>query len=299
MAKSVNNPHDKFVKEMLSDRELAIDFLQAYLPGDVSALLDIPHMEYANTSFISPELEETFADIVVRIPFKSKSGHAFVSLLLEAKSQPEKYTIFQILSYLANGYATQIKQGGKLHPIVPCVYYQGRQKWKLRRVSDYFEDLPAALQPYLPAFDTIFVSLFDLPEDQIIHLGNALLRAALMVQRYRYDTQSLLKYFIQISSSLEPYIQKNFLVAVSVYILSVTKLSKEEIMEAIQQIPSAPVKDTIMNTYRLIKEEGKIEGKIEVVLNAYANGLSLPLIANITGLDELEVTRILKEHGKV
>lgn len=103
MAKSVNNPHDKFVKEMLSDRELAIEFLQAYLPQDVSVLLDIPRMEYANTSFISPELEEAFADIVLRIPFKDKSDQAFISILLESKSEPEKYAIFQILSYLANG----------------------------------------------------------------------------------------------------------------------------------------------------------------------------------------------------
>lgn len=74
-------------------------------------------------------------------------------------------------------------------------------------------------------------------------------------------------------------------------------------MEAIQQIPSAPVKETIMSTYRLIKEEGKIEGKIEkeieVILNAHDNGLSLPLIINITGLDETAVIRILKEHGKL
>lgn len=87
--------------------------------------------------------------------------------------------------------------------------------------------------------------------------------------------------------------------AVSVYIFSITKFSKDEIMETINQIPSSPVKEKIMSTYQIIKEEGKIEGKIEVVLNAHANGLSLALIANITGLDESEVTRILSENGKL
>lgn len=83
--------------------------------------------------------------------------------------------------------------------------------------------------------------------------------------------------------------------AVSVYIFSITKFSKDEIMETINQIPSSPVKEKIMSTYQIIKEEGKIE----VVLNAHANGLSLALIANITGLDESEVTRILSENGKL
>ena len=44
-------------------------------------------------------------------------------------------------------------------------------------------------------------------------------------------------------------------------------------------------------------EKGIEKGKIEVALNAFANGLSIQLIANITEMEEAEVTRILKEHG--
>jgi len=47
------------------------------------------------------------------------------------------------------------------------------------------------------------------------------------------------------------------------------------------------------------RKEGKIEGKIEVVLKSYESGLSISLIANITGLTEEEVYKILKEHGKI
>jgi hypothetical protein len=31
----VNNPHDKFVKDLLSEKEIAVSFLQSYLPQDI------------------------------------------------------------------------------------------------------------------------------------------------------------------------------------------------------------------------------------------------------------------------
>jgi len=58
-----------------------------------------------------------------------------------------------------------------------------------------------------------------------------------------------------------------------------------------------------MTTYAQLKQEGRQEGiqkkEIEVVLKSHDNGLSVSLIANITGLGEEEVTKILKDHGKI
>ena len=57
-----------------------------------------------------------------------------------------------------------------------------------------------------------------------------------------------------------------------------------------------------MTTYDKIaqkmKLEGKLEGKMETVLRSQEQGLSIPLIANITNLIEEEVKKILVEHGK-
>jgi len=63
---------------------------------------------------------------------------------------------------------------------------------------------------------------------------------------------------------------------------------------------------TAMSTYDQLIEKGRAEGreegiekgKTEVVLNAHTNGLSISLIANITGLEEAAILRILQEHGK-
>jgi len=44
--------------------------------------------------------------------------------------------------------------------------------------------------------------------------------------------------------------------------------------------------------------KGKLEGKIEIILSSYDDGLDITRIARITKLSEAEVVRILKEHGK-
>jgi len=56
-----------------------------------------------------------------------------------------------------------------------------------------------------------------------------------------------------------------------------------------------------MNLYDQIKEEGKMEGKIEgerkktieIVVKSYENGLSISMISNIMGLLEEEIKQIL------
>ena len=41
MVKNINNIHDKFFKEMMADKQNAIDFFQFFLPKNIVALLDL------------------------------------------------------------------------------------------------------------------------------------------------------------------------------------------------------------------------------------------------------------------
>ncbi|MEW5801737.1 MAG: Rpn family recombination-promoting nuclease/putative transposase [bacterium] len=44
----INNPHDKFFKNVFSTKSNAEDFLVNYLPGDILNLLDLESLEYTN-----------------------------------------------------------------------------------------------------------------------------------------------------------------------------------------------------------------------------------------------------------
>ena len=80
-----------------------------------------------------------------------------------------------------------------------------------------------------------------------------------------------------------------------------------------KQIEASPssIKNIIMTTYEKLiakgeevgikkgklegKLEGKIEGKIEVILNGHRNGLDFDILANITGLTEEEVRKVIQD----
>ena len=120
MDPTINNPHDKFAKEMLI-------FLTEYLPREVKDCLDMETLTYSPNSFINESLEERFSDIVFKVQMKEQHGDCFVSILIENKAKPSKYVSIQVLEYLSSAYAAQVKAKEKIHPVIPILYYQGIQ----------------------------------------------------------------------------------------------------------------------------------------------------------------------------
>jgi poly(A) polymerase Pap1 len=47
------------------------------------------------------------------------------------------------------------------------------------------------------------------------------------------------------------------------------------------------------------KFEGKIEGKIEIILKSFDAGLDIDLITLITNMSQSEVINVLREHGRM
>ncbi len=307
----IHNPHDGFFKSLMADRDAAIAFMEEFLPAEVKEALDLHSLTPAGTTFVTDELKQYFSDIIFQLRLRQSGTVCYVSLLLEHKSSPDEYVEFQLLTYLANGYQTQLKQESTLSLIVPFVYYHGREKWRLKPLPEYFSHYPAAMRGYVPEFNKIFISLFDLSQSQIEQLANAMLRAALLVQRNRYNPVELLVSWARISDALSPYTEyRNFLKMTFVYVISISRMNMEQIKKVLESAPEQTGAWALQLYEQITQEwvdkgkiegkiEGKAEGKVEVVLNAHANGLDTPLIANITALDEAEVIRILKEHGRV
>ena len=131
MEKQTTKPHDRFVKELLSHHDAAVEFLQHALPQEVIALMDVEKMHYTNTSYTTEDLLEYMSDVVLRVPFQNSKAKAEVTILVEHKSYKDRMTPFQMLSYVAAGYRQQLKNDKKYSVIIPVVYYHGSQKWKI------------------------------------------------------------------------------------------------------------------------------------------------------------------------
>lgn len=316
MSEKINNIHDKFVRETFSDKARAISFFEKVLPDALKTNLDISSLEVLNTSYMTDELKEYFSDLVFNIQLISdREKKVAISLLFEHKSQPDVHVSFQVGHYIFSQYAKDIASNTTLVPIIPVIYYQGTKTWKVLTIKSYFDYCPEAITSYLHDANHIFIALKDMEDEDIYSVTNAMLAAALLAQKHRFDPIRLVNDFSKILQLIPEFeVKRNFLKTIFVYTLNITEIEEVDIANTIKQLPP-PLKENIMSTYEKIvnrnkmegklegklegKVEGMLEGKIEVVLNSFDSGIEIPLIANITSMSQDQVTLILKEHGKL
>lgn len=106
----------------------------------------------------------------------------------------------------------------------------------------------------------------------------------------------------KIFESIQTQEERNNFNFIFLYIMNATK-KEDKIIELIQKNITKPLNKQFMTLYESAIETGEQIGiqkkEIEVVLKSFDNGISIPLISNITNLSEEEVMEILREHGKI
>ncbi len=118
----IQNPHDKFFKSFICEKQNAIDFLNTFLPKNISDIIDFDTLSIENTSFVSDGLSETFSDAIFKCRLNNTKEDIFISILIEHKSYPDKYVVIQLLNYLANGYLAQLKESNTIQLIIPVIF---------------------------------------------------------------------------------------------------------------------------------------------------------------------------------
>ncbi|TDE10249.1 hypothetical protein E0F88_28565 [Dyadobacter psychrotolerans] len=109
MSKTNTTIHDNFIRAILSDKNIAIEYFRNYLPEAVSSRLDFSSMKQIPDTYISRNLQKTMSDIVYSCSLRGRKNKVVISLLIEHKSFPDKFTAVQIGSYLFSGYEKQVK----------------------------------------------------------------------------------------------------------------------------------------------------------------------------------------------
>jgi predicted transposase YdaD len=59
----ISNPHDRFFRQSLSDKKIAMDFFEAHLPRNILATIDLNSLEICKESYIEEDLRESIDDI--------------------------------------------------------------------------------------------------------------------------------------------------------------------------------------------------------------------------------------------
>jgi predicted transposase/invertase (TIGR01784 family) len=97
------NPHDHFFKASWSRPEVAKGFLTHYLPAEVRAVLDLNTLRLSKDSFIDEALQGHYSDLLYHVERYSGQG-VYVYVLMEHKSYPDRWTVFQLLRYISADY---------------------------------------------------------------------------------------------------------------------------------------------------------------------------------------------------
>lgn len=267
----IQNPHDKFFKESLGNVETAKDFITNYLPEKVLQVLDVNTLEPQKDSFINPELEENFSDLLFQVDICHKEGYLY--LLFEHKSYPDKGVSFQLLKYMVEIWETKRnKEKAKEFPIIiPLVIYHGEQKWhlpsSLSELINGYNELPKEIKVYVPNFDYLLYDLSLYSDEDIkgaaqTRITLTLLRDVL-TKKGEQLTQSFLRAFYYWNDLEDKQSSVGYLETMMRYIFSVAKdLTEKDVEQMIHHLETNNIEgsEVAMTLAEMWREEGVEKG---------------------------------------
>ncbi len=177
---TVQNPHDRFFRASFGRPEIARNYLEEYLPTNISRSLNLNNLVLQDSSFLDGTMQEHQTDLLYQVQLTT-GKQAFIYFLFEHKSYPDTMVALQLLRYMIRFWERQVKENNKLSPIIPLVIYHGEKPWRIS--TDFLDlvDAPAALRSYLPSFSYHLSDFSHLSDEEI--RGKIWLRVCLATLR--------------------------------------------------------------------------------------------------------------------
>ena len=198
MADEIHFVHDRFMKSMLGDINIARQYFNVFLPENLKKIIDLSALEHTTNSFVSENLQETLADIIFKCPLR-KPHHQdilYLSLLFEHRSTEYKFVSIQLGGYLFDSYREQLKnKADQPFPVIPFLYYHGNTKWNPISLDLMFERYPPTIKEFIPGFRFLYENIQNYSDEQISQLSEGLLTSSLLIQKYAYSPNKLIKKF--------------------------------------------------------------------------------------------------------
>jgi len=284
--KSISSQHDKYFKSLFSHKEEMTDFIVHALPL-LSKNIDTTTLQLDTTQYIDKRLEIGYSDIVYNCKYKNKINIK-IALLFEHKSEKEDYPHLQLLGYMLKIWFTNIKQGQPLMPIVPILFYHGKEDWVYEKFANSFEGLDDILLKYIPEFDFEFINtkhFTDLQIDQMIDLHT--LKMGVLLMKHIYDDNlidELNIVFGNLTQVLNNPNGKQLFETTLIYLYSNLKNEKHKVTEQLNKISTMGAQIA-----KTIAEQLIDEGIMQVAINLIKKGHTNETIKDGTGLNDQQI----------
>ena len=306
--------HDRFVRDVFSDIDVAKDLFKSILPKSLVDQLDFDTLKLTNSNFIDSQNKEKRCDLVLEIFIKGSKVP--IILALEHQSTNDPKIIPRIIDYnsvIKNQYRRD-KKNKDLPKVINVLISAAKKKYDdARKIFVLYDNRP------LPNEDDILLQAFDLGErtvEQIIaENGNASL-AFIAIKfgilgdhsPYLEKHPDQIKKLVNESSYAEKFL--NFIIKTceinkekSLYLIdlitenktyNMTTLAEDFVLKGKKE----GIKEGILLGEQKGKKEGIKEGKKEGILDTARNmlnyGADFDLISKFTGLPIQEIQTINK-----
>jgi predicted transposase/invertase (TIGR01784 family) len=312
------NPHDRFFRAMMNEPKVIREFFEQNLPSNIKSVLDFATIQPQKESFIDDKLKLQITDLLYSAKFSGKIGYLY--LLVEHQSTPDKLMAFRMLKYMVAIMEHHVKQTNseKLPLVYPIIFYTGNRNYN--HSTDLFDlfgdkkekELAREIlwQPYR------LIDLSKTSDEKLKEFLRYGVIARTMKHIYEKDFLPILKDIIKDLQNIEIQGEMNYIYTVLSYIIEAGELNKQEFIETVKtgltQVNEVNVM-TLAEQFRQegrqevyekakamfaaqFKQEGRQEGKLEalktIAIKLFSQGMTIPQVANITGLSVWDVEQL-------
>jgi hypothetical protein len=302
--------HEAFCKNVLGNAQRSRNFLKYIFNSELVNVLDLDKLRSTREFFVNDELKRSIADLVYRVPLKNRCKNASALILLELKTNNDKWTVFQLAEYVFNickrelnkieAAANDAENAEKktklmfakflLPAIIPVIVYHGGGRFNSTiELSNLFHKLQGTklfginMEAFL--FDVSQIDLDNLPEDVLIATFLMALRAV-----YKKDIVSwLIKIYEKLKPTLHIKASQQMWQKILFYMITSAKhFHPEDYQKLLKKIPNkGDVEMTISLIDRMTEKskaegiaegrtEGKAEGKAEMIIRILSLRLEVP-----------------------
>lgn len=291
---------DVFFKRCMTDKTVAKEFFESYLPKKIRANVDFSTLKLEKSDFADATLGKGISDILYSVLWNNKKG--YISLLLEHQSTSDTLMTFRIFKYMLKICDLHITQTKKkeLPLVYPAILYTGKGAYTApRSFFDLFPDPKLAKQFFTdPVYLLSLMDIDDIDLRNKYHMGAVLSLMKEIHQKNIFPHIEKLAPLFQLLARENLHLVQDMLL----FILHNANAKNEEkiVQLLIESVPEERRNDMRTIADSLI-EKGELRGiekGIEkVAVNMLASNISIDTISIATKLSLSEIEKLKKKRN--
>ncbi len=170
---------DDAFRKVFSDKKIFIEFVNSFVPDIGISKISEENVYLESSIYKDPYFSNREADLLYRIRHNGRD--LYIYILMEHQSKVDHLMAFRILGYMVRiweyhtkKYPDEIhKKSFKLPPIIPIVFYDGRETWTATQFFNEKVYQQERFKKFIPMFMYELIDINKIPTQQLKKIKNA------------------------------------------------------------------------------------------------------------------------------